>query len=238
MEINFIEKLKEKIAGNQKPNTIPLESIDYDTGNENLTYAIKFMLGNYHDEAECLESITHLMEPLDDYQIRENKVILPIIEDLLQEATWTKIWNCKKHNMEILYEKFYYMNMHIEQAKKFVEKWKPEDITVLSMAQSDDSAITQDIIDHPELIQEKYEKYKAIIEEDQYTPLDAIKMFEENWDYIYNRGVTYKALFYIINLSENHIITPCMRTDIKNLGYELGPIYEDIRIKWEEKIHS
>ena len=228
-----------KIRGEKKPATIPIENIDYDCGNNNLNSAIKYYLGHHYDESECLEHLLHIMEPLDDYHIRENKEILPIIEDLLCEAEWKNTWQYKSHNMEVLYSKFYTMDRDINMAKNLMEQWKdPHDYTVLGIAHGYDSAITQEIIDNQPDLAIKHDKYKDIISSGDYTPLDAVKMFEENWDYIYNLGVTYKALFYMINLSQNHTITPCMNADIRSFGLKMRPTYEQVRVAWEKKVRG
>lgn len=180
--------------------------VDYQSGDKELNCQISAFLANKTSAEHCLEAILHHMAYYPQLQVQDNICILECLKDILDGATWMPEWNPNKSG---------------DYDPDNPGRWL--------------GCIASAYYDYNDGDNTKYEDLRAIIEKRDYTPLEALKMIEEHWDKIYKGQGCYEAIEFCLLTSENHSKPPYISSSIRDIGYKLGPVFNQIKMENEKR---
>lgn len=207
---------------------------NYACENIDLELNIKAYLNGTISAEECFERIIELMAYRDCFHVEENAIIFPLLKDLVEKATWKEEWtaDCGDYNpkrpepwLRCIYSIYGSMLFDIECSENLLRDWGKEITTETFMEVNRNKSITASVYAQKDQFEAKKNELKSIIEKGDYTPLDALKMIEENWSVLYPYQSTYEAMEYCVQASTNHTDKKYYGAELRNLGYELGTLY-------------
>ena len=198
----FSSFLSKKGIAKSNPSVISAVVPDYDCGDKDLNFAIKPFLSNQVSAEHCLETILHQMAYLPKMQIKDNICIIECLKDILEGATWMTEWDGYKSG---------------DYDPNNPDRWL--------------GCIYSAYYDYSEQNNEQYDELKRIVNGREYTPLQALEMIKTHWDKIYGHQSAYEAMEFCLVTSEHHSNPSYISSNIRDMGYQLAPIYNKIKEK-------
>lgn len=197
----LIDGLKAKI-NITKSNVIfePAVVTNYSSGDRQLDFAIVSYLKGESNYNECLCRIIEQIACRPECQIKDNICIIDLLSDILDNATWMSQRDPYKSR---------------DYDPEYPVRW----LGCIAAAHHDYSGYNTT----------SYNDMKCMIERREYGPAEALKMIQQHWDQLCIRKSGYEALEYVLRCSDNYTEPVYINSAIRDIGYMLGPLWNDER---------
>lgn len=230
---------QKRVLRKPRPGTI---KNNYSCADGTLEWHIKNYLNKQMTAGDCLQGFIEHMAYDDALHIKENEEIFPMVEDLLEGATWKTEWDygCENYNPSrpepwlrcvhsIYGNKLYY----IREAERLLED-SGKEITAKNIAETTahwGTSISEEDYLSRDSLQTKAEYLRKKINSGDFTPKEALIMIKDNWELLYPYQSSYEAIEYCVAASENHAKPKYFDSAFRDFGYKMGELYRQAKEK-------
>lgn len=238
---NLISMLQPRKKALRKPSASQIRN-NYACSDVALEREIKAFLNHEIDARDCLQTFIEHIAYDEDRRIKENEIILDLLEDFLQDATWKTEWtmDCGDYDptrpepwLRCVYMAYSNKLYYVRAAEENLAN-EGKEITAENIAKATSnweiSLTEEDYLNIAELKAKENFLREKICSGD-FTPKEALLLVKDNWDLLYTYQSTYEAMEYCIAASENYATPKYFYSAFRDFGYKMGELYRQAKEK-------
>lgn len=213
-------------------------TINYTCEDEQLDTYIKEYGSGIIDAKQCIRNILEYIERFDALHIKENCMLFPLLEDMMRDSEWKTEWtyDCGDYDpskperrLSAVHEAYKLAYDRISYTEEIlVKSHRPADANAI-VEKLNRPYITADMVINRNILKEKEEETKAIVQSGNYTPYEALLLIKENWRVMYPNVDAYSAIDYCLICSKNVTIPAYFDSELRNIGLTLGNTFKNLK---------